>query len=218
VFASVTLQFAAHLAALVYTVEAAKRLAPEVDAAYNAATAAAAAAAAAAAGNATVTADAASAVNATLAEAVANATNATNATNASGAEAFVHPLDAPFHPSLVNTVSFLVNMFIQTATILVNYIGEPFCVSLWNNKPLLYSVIFAYAFLVALITEAFEGLNQSMEMVPMPAELAQVIAAAMAADLAACWLVERCFARAFPARATRVALALSGGADGGAAR
>jgi hypothetical protein len=44
-------------------------------------------------------------------------------------------------PSLAfNFNSRRYNMFIQTATILVNYIGEPFCVSLRNNKPLLYSI------------------------------------------------------------------------------
>ena len=104
VFLSVTFQFAAHLAALVFTVEAAKKFAPEVDAAYNAAAAeaaeAAAAAAAAAEGNGTAVVDA---VNDTLAEAIGNATT-TNATGGAAegvAEVFVHPLDAPFHPSLV---------------------------------------------------------------------------------------------------------------------
>ena len=103
VFLSVTFQFAAHLAALVFTVEAAKKFAPEVDAAYNAAAAeaaeAAAAAAAAAEGNGTAVVDA---VNDTLAEAIGNATTTDATGGAEGvAEAFVHPLDAPFHPSLV---------------------------------------------------------------------------------------------------------------------
>ena len=186
VFASVTLQFAVHLAALVFAVEAAKRFAPDVDAAYNAAAA-----------EATAVVDA------------AGATGATNATNATAAE-FVHPLDAPFHPSLVNTVSFLVNMFIQTTTILVNYIGEPFCVSLRNNTPLLYSVVGAYVLLLTLLSETFTALNQSMEMVPIPVELTHLIAAAMVVDLVACWLVERLFAAAFPARQSKVALALAG--------
>jgi magnesium-transporting ATPase (P-type) len=175
-----------HLAALVFAVEAAKRFAPDVDAAYNAAAA-----------EATAVVDA------------AGATGATNATNATAAE-FVHPLDAPFHPSLVNTVSFLVNMFIQTTTILVNYIGEPFCVSLRNNTPLLYSVVGAYVLLLTLLSETVTALNQSMEMVPIPVELTHLIAAAMVVDLVACWLVERLFAAAFPARQSKVALALAG--------
>jgi hypothetical protein len=72
----------------VYTVEAAKQFAPEVDAGYNAAAAAAAATAAATSANAAVDGAAEASASATLAE------------NAVPAE-FVHPLDAPFHPSLV---------------------------------------------------------------------------------------------------------------------
>ena len=185
VFLSVTLQFAVHLASLVYTVEAAKRLAPEIDAAYN-------------------DANANASIHNTTTSIVVNSTASDD-----DSSSFVHPLDAPFHPSLVNTVSFLVNMFIQTATVLINYVGEPFCVSLRRNKPLLYSVIGAYVLLVALLTEAISELNRSMEMVPLPVELAKLIGATMAADLALCWVVEKVFASAFPARVSNTAMKLS---------
>ena len=51
--------------------------------------------------------------------------------------------------------------------------------------------------------------NKAMEMVPMPAELTRLVGLAMAADLAACWVVERIFAAAFPARASKVATTLA---------
>ena len=35
-----------------------------------------------------------------------------------------HPLESPFAPNLVNTVSFLVNTFTQTATVAVNYVAR----------------------------------------------------------------------------------------------
>lgn len=187
VFLSVTLQFAVHLTTLIVAVEAAKALAPEVDAAY---------AAAAARANATD-------------DTLENVVN-----NTAGEEApFVHPLDADFKPSLVNTVSFLVNVFLQAATILVNYIGEPFCVSMTRNKPLLYSVLGAYLLLIILLTEAVPWLNESMEMVPMPAELARLIGTAAMVDLGACWVIEKGFAAAFPARASKVATALNAGCE-----
>ena len=72
------------------------------------------------------------------------------------------------------------------------------------------SLIFgAYTLLVLLLTEAIVELNEAMEMVPMPAELVELVAAAMAADLALCWVVERVFAASFPARVSKTAMKLS---------
>ncbi|KAL6197853.1 hypothetical protein ACLB2K_027645 [Fragaria x ananassa] len=43
--------------------------------------------------------------------------------------------DSEFHPNLVNTVSYMVNMMLQVATFAVNYMGHPFNQSISENKP-----------------------------------------------------------------------------------
>ena len=54
---------------------------------------------------------------------VGDANSAPEYVSRPNASARVHPLDAPFAPSPINTVSFLVNVLTQTATAAVNYAG-----------------------------------------------------------------------------------------------
>ena len=56
---------------------------------------------------------------------VGDANSAPEYVSRPNASARVHPLDAPFAPSPINTVSFLVNVLTQTATAAVNYAGAP---------------------------------------------------------------------------------------------
>ncbi|KAK9288503.1 hypothetical protein L1049_016962 [Liquidambar formosana] len=54
--------------------------------------------------------------------------------------------DSDFHPNLVNTVSYMVNMMIQVATFAVNYMGHPFNQSISENKPFLYALLASVGF------------------------------------------------------------------------
>jgi cation-transporting ATPase 13A1 len=49
--------------------------------------------------------------------------------------------DSDFHPNLVNTDSYMVNMMIQVATFAVNYMGHPSKQSISENKPLISSML-----------------------------------------------------------------------------
>ena len=119
-----------------------------------------------------------------------------------------HPLESPFAPNLLNTVSFLVNTFTQTATVAVNYVGAPHCLTLRENAPLFYSVLGTYAALGVLTSQIFPELNESVELYVMPAELASKLCLVMACDLAACWVIERTLDRVFPPTTSRRAAAL----------
>mmetsp|Transcript_1246 Transcript_1246/g.5387 ORF Transcript_1246/g.5387 Transcript_1246/m.5387 type:complete len:1295 (+) Transcript_1246:205-4089(+) len=119
-----------------------------------------------------------------------------------------HPLESPFAPNLLNTVSFLVNTFTQTATVAVNYVGAPHCLTLRENAPLFYSVLGTYAALGVLTSQIFPELNEAVELYVMPAELASKLCLVMACDLAACWVIERTLDRVFPPTTSRRAAAL----------
>ena len=119
-----------------------------------------------------------------------------------------HPLESLFAPNLLNTVSFLVNTFTQTATVAVNYVGAPHCLTLRENAPLFYSILGTYAALGVLTSQIFPELNESVELYVMPAELASKLCLVMACDLAACWVIERTLDRVFPPTTSRRAAAL----------
>ena len=180
-FSSVFLQFAVHLAALWYTLDVAKAYTTVPEAELDTVPAT------------TQTPDAPSLIA---------------HTNASSGGEFVHPLESPFAPNLVNTVSFLVNTFIQTATVVVNYVGAPHCVTLYDNKPLFYAVCVSYLSLGIISTQVVPELNESVELFLMPTAVANALCGVMACDLAVCWVIERTLNWAFPPRTSNAAAAL----------
>ena len=107
------------------------------------------------------------------------------------ASARVHPLDAPFAPSPINTVSFLVNVLTQTATAAVNYAGAPHSAPLARNAPLLYSVLAAYVALAALLAEVWLRAQRGDRARATSDGSARVRRGAAAADLGACWAADR---------------------------
>ncbi len=129
--------------------------------------------------------------------------------NVEDASAPPHPLESPFAPNLLNTVSFLVNTFTQTATIVVNYVGAPHSLTLRENAPLFYSVLGTYVALGVMTSQVSPGLNESVELFAMPTELARTMCLVMACDLAACWVIERTMDRVFPPRTSTAAAALA---------
>jgi len=69
--------------------------------------------------------------------------------------------DMPFHPNIVNTVSYMVNMMIQVATFAVNYVGHPFNQSIVENTPFLYSLGGAAIFFFTLTSDLFTGAQRT---------------------------------------------------------
>ncbi|CAD6341162.1 unnamed protein product, partial [Miscanthus lutarioriparius] len=76
--------------------------------------------------------------------------------------------DSGFHPNLVNTVSYMVNMMIQVATFAVNYMGHPFNQSISENKPFKYALYGAVAFFTVITSDMFRDLNDYMKLEPLP--------------------------------------------------
>lgn len=76
--------------------------------------------------------------------------------------------DSEFHPNLVNTVSYMVNMMIQVATFAVNYMGHPFNQSISENKPFKYALFTAVGFFAVITSDLFRDLNDWLKLVPLP--------------------------------------------------
>ncbi|KAJ4779402.1 Cation-transporting ATPase [Rhynchospora pubera] len=76
--------------------------------------------------------------------------------------------DSEFHPNLVNTVSYMVNMMIQVATFAVNYMGHPFNMSISENRPFKIALYAAVGFFVVITSDVFRELNDYLKLEPLP--------------------------------------------------
>ena len=110
----------------------------------------------------------------------------------------IAPKDGDFQPNIVNTVAYLVNFMIQLSTFAVNYAGEPFNVSMWQNKGLIYGLIVSAIMVAMLILGFMESLNTGLELVPLPAEMKAILLSAGFATWVFSFGVERCARLAFP--------------------
>lgn len=108
--------------------------------------------------------------------------------------------DSDFHPNLVNTVSYMVNMMLQVATFAVNYMGHPFNQSVMENKPFLYALLSAVGFFVVITSDLFRNLNDSLKLVPLPVGLRNKLLVWAFVMFLACYSWERLLRWAFPGK------------------
>lgn len=108
--------------------------------------------------------------------------------------------DSDFHPNLVNTVSYMVNMMLQVATFAVNYMGHPFNQSISENKPFLYALLSAVGFFVVITSDLFRGLNDSLKLVPLPEGLRNKLLAWAFVMFLVCYSWERLLRWVFPGK------------------
>ena len=79
--------------------------------------------------------------------------------------------DGPFHPTILNTVTFLMTVLAYINTFVVNYRGRPFMENLTENKVLLRTLQGCYAILLICTLEIFPPLNQLLQLVPLPPDV-----------------------------------------------
>lgn len=108
--------------------------------------------------------------------------------------------DADFHPNLVNTVSYMVNMMIQVATFAVNYMGHPFNQSISENKPFLYALMGAVGFFTIITSDLFRNLNDWLKLVPLPSGLRDKLLIWAGLMFLSCYSWERFLRWAFPGK------------------
>lgn len=108
--------------------------------------------------------------------------------------------DSNFHPNLVNTVSYMVNMMIQVATFAVNYMGRPFNQGISENKPFKYALFAALGFFVVITSDMFRDLNDWLKLVPLPEGMRMKLLLWAALMYAGCYGWERSLRWAFPGK------------------
>ncbi|CAM8975759.1 unnamed protein product [Rhodiola kirilowii] len=108
--------------------------------------------------------------------------------------------DSEFHPNLVNTVSYMVNMMIQVATFAVNYMGHPFNQSIRENKPFMYALVAAAGFFGIITSDKFRDLNDWLRLVPLPPGLGSKLMVWAFLMFTTCYAWERLLRLVFPGR------------------
>ncbi|KAG0458686.1 hypothetical protein HPP92_021814, partial [Vanilla planifolia] len=108
--------------------------------------------------------------------------------------------DSEFHPNLVNTVSYMVNMMIQVATFAVNYMGRPFNQSISENKPFRYALFAALGFFVVITSDLFRDLNDWLKLEPLPEGMGVKLLLWAGLMFSGCYGWERLLRRAFPGK------------------
>ncbi|KAL6176517.1 hypothetical protein ACLB2K_053150 [Fragaria x ananassa] len=108
--------------------------------------------------------------------------------------------DSEFHPNLVNTVSYMVNMMLQVATFAVNYMGHPFNQSISENKPFMYALVSAVGFFTVITSDVFRNLNDSLKLVPLPLGLRDKLLTWAVLMYLSCYSWERFLRWAFPGK------------------
>ncbi|XP_062617317.1 endoplasmic reticulum transmembrane helix translocase-like [Saccostrea cucullata] len=115
-----------------------------------------------------------------------------------GAKALIPPreeefvdLEAKFSPNILNTTVYIISMALQVSTFAVNYKGEPFMESLFNNKPLLYSLAFSGTAITALASGVVPEMAEQFEIVPLPQEFRNTVLQILAADVCGSFIIDR---------------------------
>ncbi|XP_040842299.1 endoplasmic reticulum transmembrane helix translocase [Ochotona curzoniae] len=96
-----------------------------------------------------------------------------------------------FEPSLVNSTVYIMAMAMQMATFAVNYKGPPFMESLWDNRPLVWSLALSLLAVFGLLLGSSPDFNSQFGLVDIPVEFKLVIAKVLLLDFCLAFLADR---------------------------
>ncbi|CAI4227922.1 unnamed protein product [Auanema sp. JU1783] len=100
-------------------------------------------------------------------------------------------LEAKFTPNILNTTVYIISMALQVCTFAVNYRGRPFMESLWENKAMLYSIMFSGFAVFSLAFGASDDMMTQFELVILPEQLRDKLVYCVSFDLVACFTIDR---------------------------
>ncbi|EGT37692.1 hypothetical protein CAEBREN_15646 [Caenorhabditis brenneri] len=100
-------------------------------------------------------------------------------------------LEAKFTPNILNTTVYIISMALQVCTFAVNYRGRPFMESLFENKSMLYSIMFSGGAVFTLASGQATDLMNQFELVVLPEPLRNALLMCVIADLALCYIIDR---------------------------
>ncbi|CAJ0932793.1 unnamed protein product, partial [Mesorhabditis belari] len=100
-------------------------------------------------------------------------------------------LEATFSPNILNSTVYVISMALQVCTFAVNYRGRPFMESLFENKAMLYSIMFSGGAVMALAFGASDDMVTQFELVKLPLHLRDQLVLCVLSDLIGCFLIDR---------------------------
>ncbi|KAH9393866.1 hypothetical protein TYRP_021398 [Tyrophagus putrescentiae] len=100
-------------------------------------------------------------------------------------------LESEFKPSLLNSTVYVISIALQVSTFAVNYKGHPFMCSLWENKPLMYSIVGSFGLIVVLVTGAMPEFSEQFSIVEFPEEFQLTVISVLFADLTTAVIIDR---------------------------
>ncbi|CAP26242.2 Protein CBG06150 [Caenorhabditis briggsae] len=116
-------------------------------------------------------------------------------------------LEAKFTPNILNTTVYIISMALQVCTFAVNYRGRPFMESLFENKAMLYSIMFSGSAVFTLASGQATDLMNQFELVVLPEQVSSIfrifinsrflfqlrnaLLMCVSADLVMCYLIDR---------------------------
>uniref|UniRef100_A0A0K0F7K8 Cation-transporting ATPase n=1 Tax=Strongyloides venezuelensis TaxID=75913 RepID=A0A0K0F7K8_STRVS len=98
--------------------------------------------------------------------------------------------ETKFKPSLLNSSVYLLGMTLQISTFVVNYRGRPFMESLFENKPLLYSIIAATSVVFTLASNAVPEMTSYFELVQFPDDFRNKLIIVLIANIGVCYVID----------------------------
>ncbi|XP_058803201.1 endoplasmic reticulum transmembrane helix translocase [Phymastichus coffea] len=96
-----------------------------------------------------------------------------------------------FQMNLINSTVYIMSMALQVSTFAVNYRGQPFMESLWENKLLLYSLASSTAAIFALALGIVPDIAQQFEIVDFPSDFRRILVQVLVANFVLTFLVDR---------------------------
>eukprot|EP00112_Aurelia_sp_Birch-Aquarium-sp1_P014323 Seg3082.2 transcript_id=Seg3082.2/GoldUCD/mRNA.D3Y31 product="Manganese-transporting ATPase 13A1" protein_id=Seg3082.2/GoldUCD/D3Y31 len=100
-------------------------------------------------------------------------------------------LEKKFEPSLLNSTVYIISVALQISTFAVNYRGHPFMESLFENKPLLYSVGISGAIIFSLAAGWLPDVSAYFEIIDFPPVFRSTLMQVLLLDASLAFVVDR---------------------------
>ncbi|XP_043245096.1 endoplasmic reticulum transmembrane helix translocase-like isoform X2 [Amphibalanus amphitrite] len=100
-------------------------------------------------------------------------------------------LEKEFEPNILNSTVYIISITLQVATFAINYRGHPFMESLWENRPLLYSIVGSLAVVFAMASCVMPDLNEQFSVVMFPDDFRTVLVQVLMADIVLSYIADR---------------------------
>ncbi|XP_015591738.1 manganese-transporting ATPase 13A1 [Cephus cinctus] len=99
--------------------------------------------------------------------------------------------EEPFEANIINSTVYIISMALQVSTFTINYRGQPYMESLWENKALLYSLLGTSATIFALACGLLPDVAFQFEIVDFPSDFRRTLVLVLIADFVFAFVLDR---------------------------